>query len=803
MERSSASWPPTRGRGRAGRVTVRADRRCEVADGATPERHVRAGSRSAAGTTARGRPAAGRGVRSEARAPGGSHSGGFPPAPDRQRRGRGRFRVDGMAGRRSATSARRRPRAPDHAAKVADRRRTRPTVGADVCRRRPDLRARAARAVVAIMAHGCEIDRMAGRSSAAPSAPATAAGDDQGRPAPRRRRRARASAAGQPHRDRDPGRARATGDAGSISSRRATIELRGAVQIETAHLRPRGRRAIVTINAGAAARPAVAASIRQRCRCFGSTGGGGTVTVRAGEIELRDTADRQRRTFGDGRGGRGRGHGPAGCSRGLARDPATSPASGADAEPGHRRAAGSVTVRRDRIEIRDRGRDQQHDTRAQREGGAVTAAPPADRAAASTGAPAPASGATSRPGSTGDAGRWTVRPASRGPRPRARSAPTPSARARRATSRSGPTACSAGRPGPDRLLGPGRRARPGTWARAGTLLVDGGAIRTVGTGGTGGAIDVDRLRPDRACDKGEVTSNGVEPRAGASLITLEAPTHRPERQPGDLAHRQRASRSRAAGWCGCWAGSTVVSADSEVAASSSVETAGLQANLGSQLRLSPGAFLDAGRLLGQGCAAAAGGALVELHAPGQRRAAALARPAARWPTGGGRDAARRGAAAGGGLRAGQRGVGWYGRPPVNFLTGSGRSATYRVDAPAWPGTCLLSKPSSHCPAQPRQDGRRPLPVSGIGPCLSRSACPPSVLHRVFDLAAADADIVEHTVVKAGGEARWRDGCGTCQIAALTSRARNVRRTGRVAGRTNVRSQEVESDPWSLSTWRFS
>jgi hypothetical protein len=40
-----------------------------------------------------------------------------------------------------------------------------------------------------------------------------------------------------------------------------------------------------------------------------------------------------------------------------------------------------------------------------------------------------------------------------------------------------------------------------------------------------------------------------------------------------------------------------------VAASSTVETTGLQTDLGTELQLAPGAFLDAGALLGQTCAA--------------------------------------------------------------------------------------------------------------------------------------------------------------------------------------------------------
>ncbi len=48
---------------------------------------------------------------------------------------------------------------------------------------------------------------------------------------------------------------------------------------------------------------------------------------------------------------------------------------------------------------------------------------------------------------------------------------------------------------------------------------------------------------------------------------------------------------------------TFISEGSEVLGNSTVELAGVDNNVGSGLQLSPGAFLDAGDLLGQGCVA--------------------------------------------------------------------------------------------------------------------------------------------------------------------------------------------------------
>ena len=137
---------------------------------------------------------------------------------------------------------------------------------------------------------------------------------------------------------------------------------------------------------------------------------------------------------------------------------------------------------------------------------------------------------------------------------------------------------------------------------AGTLRVEDTSVRTVGTGAEGGRVEVaaDDLVLLRDA---EVTSSGIEPRAGASLITLEAPLivlldgSRVTSLTGAGAPLGGSGEARLLGDL------TFISGDSEVLGSSTVELAGVDNNVGTGLQISPGAFLDAGNLLGQGCAA--------------------------------------------------------------------------------------------------------------------------------------------------------------------------------------------------------
>jgi hypothetical protein len=93
------------------------------------------------------------------------------------------------------------------------------------------------------------------------------------------------------------------------------------------------------------------------------------------------------------------------------------------------------------------------------------------------------------------------------------------------------------------------------------------------------------------------------PAAGASLITLQAPQialldgSRVTSLTGEGVPIRGSGEARLQGDL------TFISEDSEVLGSSTVELAGVDNNVGTGLQISPGAFLDAGALLGQTCAA--------------------------------------------------------------------------------------------------------------------------------------------------------------------------------------------------------
>ncbi|HEX2535209.1 MAG TPA: hypothetical protein VHK69_15795, partial [Chitinophagaceae bacterium] len=133
------------------------------------------------------------------------------------------------------------------------------------------------------------------------------------------------------------------------------------------------------------------------------------------------------------------------------------------------------------------------------------------------------------------------------------------------------------------------------------LQVAGGDIRTQGSGSTGGQI---RLYADKLIYllNADTTSSGIQPAPGTSLITLQAPViglnnSRVESLTGSGQSLQGSGEARLLG------DTTIISADSIVAASSSVETTGLQTNLSSGLQIPTGTFLDADRLLRESCSA--------------------------------------------------------------------------------------------------------------------------------------------------------------------------------------------------------
>jgi filamentous hemagglutinin family protein len=143
---------------------------------------------------------------------------------------------------------------------------------------------------------------------------------------------------------------------------------------------------------------------------------------------------------------------------------------------------------------------------------------------------------------------------------------------------------------------------------ADTLLVEGGTIGTFGTGAEGGRIEI-RAEDLIALDRGEVTSNGIQAAGGASLITLRAPLiallagSRVTSLTGEGVPIRGSGEARLLGDL------TFISDDSEVLGSSTVELVGIDNEVGSGLQLAPGAFLDAGSLLGQSCAVTRAGRL--------------------------------------------------------------------------------------------------------------------------------------------------------------------------------------------------
>ena len=153
--------------------------------------------------------------------------------------------------------------------------------------------------------------------------------------------------------------------------------------------------------------------------------------------------------------------------------------------------------------------------------------------------------------------------------------------------------------------GSGAGAAGNVRIQAGRLQVQDASIRTEGTSGEGGRIAVradDRIYLRRS----EVTSNGIEPATGASVISLTAPqivlnASTVTSLTGDGTPLAGSGEAQLLGDI------TVISADSVVTASSSVDISGLQTNLGSDLQLPTNVFLDASRLLRDSCAASGGG----------------------------------------------------------------------------------------------------------------------------------------------------------------------------------------------------
>jgi filamentous hemagglutinin family protein len=150
---------------------------------------------------------------------------------------------------------------------------------------------------------------------------------------------------------------------------------------------------------------------------------------------------------------------------------------------------------------------------------------------------------------------------------------------------------------------------------ADTLEVQEASIRTVGTGAKGGRIVATGFDLISLQDA-EVTSNGIEPEAGASIVTLTAPLI--ALNASRVTSLTGAGRPlESSGQARLFGEQTVLSADSVVEASSSVTISGLESEIGSRLAVPQGMFLNAGDLLRESCAARRSGSASSFTAMGR------------------------------------------------------------------------------------------------------------------------------------------------------------------------------------------
>ena len=109
------------------------------------------------------------------------------------------------------------------------------------------------------------------------------------------------------------------------------------------------------------------------------------------------------------------------------------------------------------------------------------------------------------------------------------------------------------------------------------------------------------------CVTANVTSNGIEPEAGASVIRLRAPEIILNASTVTSLTGAGASLFRAPARRSCWATSPSSRPTAWSPPVPASIISGLQTNLGSDLQLPASVFLDASRLLRDSCAAAGGG----------------------------------------------------------------------------------------------------------------------------------------------------------------------------------------------------
>jgi hypothetical protein len=135
----------------------------------------------------------------------------------------------------------------------------------------------------------------------------------------------------------------------------------------------------------------------------------------------------------------------------------------------------------------------------------------------------------------------------------------------------------------------------------GTLEVEDASIRTEGRSNTGGAIVVTASDLIHLKDA-EVTSSGIEPGENTSIITLTTPLIAlNDSQVTSLTGSGQPLQG--SGLAQLFGDVTVISSDSFVAASSTVTLTGAEGEVGSQLTVPEGAFLNVGDLLRESCAA--------------------------------------------------------------------------------------------------------------------------------------------------------------------------------------------------------
>jgi filamentous hemagglutinin family protein len=150
---------------------------------------------------------------------------------------------------------------------------------------------------------------------------------------------------------------------------------------------------------------------------------------------------------------------------------------------------------------------------------------------------------------------------------------------------------------------------------ASTLEVEDASIRTESKVSEGGQIEV-TASDLISLEDAEVTSSGIKPEAGASVITLEAPlialnASRVTSLTGSGVPLAGSGLAQLLGEV------TVISPGSFVAASSTVTLTGAEGDIGSQLVVPEGVFLNVGDLLRESCAARRSGAASSFTAMGR------------------------------------------------------------------------------------------------------------------------------------------------------------------------------------------